>query len=130
MDGSGPEGQGAVMPGNGLAGIGSGRSLADTACGELLATCADAGERVAALAGDDPELQRTAAELALLCRTTEQALAMGARTTRELRLICAALCHLCAEQCGTRSDPWSRRLVRHCRECAHACRQVMSTAPR
>jgi|SRR5690606_2876495 len=95
-------------------------------CGPLLAECAAAAEAALALVGDDRELQRTLAELALLCRTTHAALAIGARTSRDLRLICAALCDLCAGQCSGRIEPWARRLAGRCRPCAQACREVMS----
>lgn len=132
MEWSGAQGHGGpigsgIVPGRAAKGSAAGT---DPGCRRQLAACASAADAATTLAGDDPELQRTLAELALLCGTTAQALALDARTTRELRLICAALCHLCAEQCSGRAEPWARRLARRCRQCADACRQVMALPAR
>ena len=96
-------------------------------CGQLLEACArsaaTARQALAAAASPaDAELLATLDETALLCRTTVEAIALQARTERELRLICAAICHLCAEQSSGRHEPWAEPLAALCARCADACR--------
>lgn len=101
----------------------------EDSCTELLGACVGAAEAAAAACGDDPELSHTLAELRLLCSATREAIALRARTRRELRLICAAICHLCAEQCSARPEAWAQQLAHACGRCAHACRQVVALPP-
>lgn len=109
-------------------GNGKGRDAppAPSSCEQLLAACAEAVDRAAPQAALDAELSATLAECALLCRTTRDAMRLQARTSRELRLICAAICHLCAEQCAARPEPWAARLAVLCTRCAESCRQVVA----
>jgi len=96
-------------------------------CTQLLEACAritaSARSALATDAGPaDLDLLATLDEATLLCRATVDAIALQARTERELRLICAAICHLCAEQCSVRAEPWAEPLAALCSRCADACR--------
>lgn len=103
--------------------------LSTPSCTQLVSACAQAAAsaRTALAAGNgahaSPELLSTLQECALLCQAVVDAMAMEARTERDLRLICAAICHLCAEQCTGRIESWAEPLAALCSSCADACRQ-------
>lgn len=109
--------------------LSSPRLLPSPSCNELVTACvqAAASARFALAAGRGahaaPELLATLQECELLCRAVADAMAMQARTERDLRLICAAICHLCAEQCTGRNEAWAEPLAALCASCADACRQ-------
>lgn len=104
------------------------RLLPSAPCHELVAACGHAAasaRRALVGAGThaSPDLLSTLEECELLCRAVVEAMAMQARTERDLRLICAAICHLCAEQCTGRAEAWAEPLAALCTSCADACRQ-------
>lgn len=101
-------------------------------CPQLLEACAGRAHAVqGALAAQDRDrdLAATLAECTLLCRTTRDAIEMRARTERELRLICAAICHLVADLCSERPEDWASPLAALALLCAESCRNDASSAP-
>ena len=100
----------------------------DGGCERLLEHCARLASAAHGQLHDCPnelhELSATLAECSLLCETALRAMALQARTERDLRLICAAVCHLTADLCNARRDDWAAPLAATASACAEACRQL------
>lgn len=99
-------------------------------CIEACNACADACDMCTAACLGEQDVKMMARCIALdidcaqLCRLAAAVMARGGEAARKICGACAAVCEMCAQECGKHPAQHCQDCAAACRRCAQECRQM------
>lgn len=98
---------------------------------EALVSCAAVCTECAGncLAGDESLVpcMHLNLQCARLCETLVQFIALNSRYVKQLAALCAEVCHACARECSRHDNPYCRKSMNACMDCATICSGLVTT---